>query len=55
MHSVGAVIKDGAGRVTVALSKHLPLPLEPLEAKAKALEKGVFFAWVLTPHFTTHI
>ena len=52
---MGAVIRDDAGRITVALSKHLPLPLEPLEAKAKALEEGVFFAWMLTPHFATRI
>ena len=42
---MGAVIRDNEGRVTVALSKHLPLPLGPLEAEAKAMEEGVIFAW----------
>ena len=28
-----------------ALSKHLPLPLGPLEAEAKAIDKAVLFAW----------
>ena len=27
------------------LSKHLPLPLGPLEAKAKAVDEAVSFAW----------
>lgn len=28
-----------------ALSKHLPLPLGPLEAEAKAMDEAVLFAW----------
>ena len=39
------VIRDYKGRVTAALSKNIHQPLEPLEAKAKAMEVGVFFAW----------
>ena len=42
---VGAVIRDFAGRVEVALSKNIPYPLGPLEIEAKALEEGVHFAW----------
>jgi len=41
--SEGAIIRDNEGRVTVALNKHLPLPLGLL--KAKAMEEGVIFAW----------
>ena len=57
--SVGAIIRDDPGRVRVALSKHLPLPLEPLEAKAKALEEGVFFCMGVDTsfcnlHLTSH-
>ena len=40
---VGAVIRDAEGRVTKTLSKHLLLPLGPLEAEAKALEEGDLF------------
>ena len=42
---MGAVIRDNEGRITVALSKHLPLPLGPPEAEAKVMEEGVIFAW----------
>ena len=28
-----------------ALSKHLPLPLGPSEAEAKAMDEAVLFAW----------
>lgn len=42
---MGAVIRNDAGRITVTLCKHLPLPLGPLKAEAKALEEGIFFAW----------
>ena len=42
---MGVVIRNTEGRVTAALSKHLLLPLRPLEAEVKALEEGVLFAW----------
>ena len=42
---VGVVIRDTEGKVTAALSKHLLLPLRPLEAEVKDLEEVVLFAW----------
>ena len=42
---IGVVICDHEGSVIAALSKHLPLPLGPLEAEAKAIDKAVLFAW----------
>ena len=39
------VIRDHAGRVTAALSKIVHQPLGPLDIEAKAMEKGVTFAW----------
>ena len=41
----GAIIRDHAGRVEAALSKHFAAPLGPLETNAKAMEEGVLFAW----------
>jgi len=31
--------------VTTAMSKHLQLPLGPIEAEAKAMEEAISFAW----------
>jgi len=42
---VGVVIRDNEGRVVAALSKKLHYPSGPLEAKAKAFEEVVDFAW----------
>lgn len=42
---VGVVICDHEGSVIATMSTHLPLPLGPLEAKAKAMDEAVFFAW----------
>ena len=42
---VGVSIRDNEGRVEATLSKKLPVPLGPLETKAKALEEGVQFVW----------
>ena len=42
---IGVIIHDHEGSVIAALSKHLPLPLGPLEAKAKAADEAVSFAW----------
>ena len=42
---VGVIIRDQGGLVAVALSKKVFCPLGPLEAKAKALEEAVDFAW----------
>ena len=38
------------GQVEAALSKKLPIPLGPLEIKAKALKEGVYYAWVVGVH-----
>ncbi|XP_075649603.1 uncharacterized protein LOC142620049 [Castanea sativa] len=47
LHTVGirVIIRDHEGSVIAAMSKHLPLPLGPLEAKAKAADEAVSFAW----------
>ena len=45
MIGVGVIIRDHLGSVVVALSKHLPLPLDPLEAEAKAMDEATVFAW----------
>ena len=42
---ISVVIHDHEGSVIATLSKHLPLPLGPLEAKAKAVDEAVSFAW----------
>ena len=39
------VIRDHAGRVTVALSKIVHQPMGPLEIEAKPMVEGVTFAW----------
>ena len=43
--SVGVIIRDQGGLVATTLSKKVLCPLGPLEAKAKALEEAVDFAW----------
>lgn len=42
---IGVIIRDHDGSVIAAMSKHLPLPLGPLEAEAKAIYEAVLFAW----------
>ncbi|XP_075649680.1 uncharacterized protein LOC142620153 [Castanea sativa] len=42
---IGVIIRDHEGSVIAALSKHLALPLGPLEAEAKAMDEAVLFAW----------
>ena len=42
---IGTLIRDHEGRVEAAISKSILIPLALLEAKAKALEESVFFAW----------
>ena len=42
---IGVIIREHFGSIVVALSKRLPLPLAPLEAKAKALDEATIFAW----------
>ena len=41
---IGVMVCDHEGLVLAALSKRIPLPLGPLEAKAKAMEEAVYFA-----------
>ncbi|XP_075665803.1 uncharacterized protein LOC142635550 [Castanea sativa] len=41
----GALIWDHDRSLVPAMSKHLPLPLGPLEAKGKAMDEAVSFAW----------
>ncbi|XP_023922889.1 uncharacterized protein LOC112034302 [Quercus suber] len=45
MIGVGVIIRDHVGSIIAALSKHLPLPLGPLEAEAKALDEATIFVW----------
>ena len=45
MISVSVIIRDHVGSVIAALSKRLPLPLDPLEAEAKAMDEATVFAW----------
>ena len=47
LNSVGVcvLIRDHEGSVVATMSKHLPLPLGPLEAKGKAMDEVVTFAW----------
>ncbi|XP_050289872.1 uncharacterized protein LOC126728032 [Quercus robur] len=47
MIGVGVIIRDHVGSVIAALSKCLPLPMDPLEAKAKAMDEATIFAWDL--------
>ena len=42
---IRVIIRDHEGSVIATLSKHLPLPLGPLEAEAKAADEAVSFAW----------
>ena len=42
--SIGVIIRDHKGSMIATLSKHLPLPLGPLEAEAKAAGEAVSFA-----------
>ena len=44
---IGVVIRDDAGSLVVALSKHFHVPLGPLEAEAKAFEASLQLAWDL--------
>ena len=48
--NIGVIIWDHMGQVEAALSKKLPIPLGPLEIKAKALKEGVYYAWVVGVH-----
>ena len=48
--NIGVIIWDHMGQVEAALSKKLPIPLGPLETKAKALKEGVYYAWVVGVH-----
>ena len=42
---IGLVIYNQEGSVIATLSRHLPLPLGPIEAEAKAMDEAVLFAW----------
>ena len=48
--NIKVIIWDHMGQVEAALSKKLPIPLGPLETKAKALKEGVYYAWVVGVH-----
>ncbi|XP_023892054.1 uncharacterized protein LOC112004060 [Quercus suber] len=41
---IGVIVRDHVGAMLVALSTQLPLPLGPLEAKAKAMDVAISFA-----------
>ena len=45
MIGVSVIIRDHLGFVVVVLSKRLPLPLDPLEVEAKAIDEATVFAW----------
>ena len=45
MSGVSVIIRDHLGSVVTALSKRLPLLLDPLEAEAKAMDEATIFAW----------
>ena len=45
MIGIGMIIRDHLGFVVAALSKRLPLPLDPLELEAKAMDEATIFAW----------
>lgn len=42
---IGIVVRDHECSVIAAISKHLQLPLGPLEAETKAMEEAISFAW----------
>ncbi|KAK9987987.1 hypothetical protein SO802_028226 [Lithocarpus litseifolius] len=42
---IGVVARNHTGHCLAAMSKKLWVPLGPLEAKAKAMEEGIDFAW----------
>ena len=44
MIGVGVIIRDHEGSVVSAMSKCIPFPLGPLEAKAKAMDEATLFA-----------
>ena len=48
--TIGVIIRDHTGQEEVALSKKLPILLEPLETKAKAFKEGVYYAWAVGVH-----
>ena len=48
--TIGVIIRDHTGQEEVALSKKLPIPLEPLETKGKAFKEGVYYAWAVGVH-----
>ena len=41
---IGVVICDHEGLVIAAMSKHLSLPLGPLEVEMKAMDEAMLFA-----------
>ena len=45
MIDISVIIRDHLRSVVAALSKRLPLPLDPLEAEAKAMDEATVFAW----------
>lgn len=48
--NIRVIIRNHTGQVEAALSKKLPIPLGPLETKAKALKEGVYYAWDVGKH-----
>ena len=45
---IGVVVHNDRGEIIGVLSKKLYFPLGALEAKAKAMESGIIFAWELS-------